>query len=100
MPATVPLGKWRFQETENIYYSERNSFRVPDYFRLDLGVNIEGSHKVSKPGHSSWTFSVYNFLGRDNVYSIFFEVKDGEVNAYQLTVFRNPIPTVTYNFSF
>ena len=100
VPATVPLGKWRFQETENIYYSERNSFRVPDYFRLDLGVNIEGSHKVSKPGHSSWTFSVYNFLGRDNVYSIFFEVKDGEVNAYQLTVFRNPIPTVTYNFSF
>jgi len=100
VPVTYPLGKWTFKGVENLFYADRNSFRVSDYFRTDLGINIEGSHKVEKLAHSSWTFSIYNVLGRDNVYSVFFNVENGEVAAYELTVFRNPIPTITYNFRF
>ncbi|MCB0497019.1 MAG: TonB-dependent receptor [Cyclobacteriaceae bacterium] len=100
VPVTYPVGKWNFKSSENLFYSERNAFRIPDYFRMDLGINIEGSHKIKKMVHSSWTFSVYNLLGRDNIYSVFFKVEDGVVNGYKLLVFPTPIPTITYNFSF
>ena len=100
VPVTYPVGKWTFRNVENLYYSDRNQFRIPDYFRLDVGLNVEGNHKIEKLGHSFWTFSVYNLLGRDNIYSIFFTVDRGLVEGYKLTVFPNPIPTVTYNFSF
>ncbi|MEO9967439.1 MAG: TonB-dependent receptor [Reichenbachiella sp.] len=100
VPVTFPVGKWDFKSSENLLYSDRNAFRIPDYFRLDLGINIEGSHKIKKLAHSSWNFSIYNVLGRDNVYSVFFRVEEGEVKGYKMTVFSHPIPTITYNFTF
>lgn len=100
VPVTYPIGKWNFKNSENLVYSDRNAFRIPNYFRLDLGLNIEGSHKIKKLAHSSWNFSIYNVLGRDNVYSVFFKVEEGEVKGYKMSVFANPIPTITYNFSF
>ena len=99
-PVTYPVGKWSYKSSENLLYSDRNAFRIPDYFRMDLGVNIEGSHKIKKLAHSSWTISVYNLLGRDNIYSVFFKVEHGVVKGYKMTVFSTPIPTVTYNFTF
>lgn len=100
IPVTYPVGKWNFKSGENILYSDRNEFRISNYFRLDLGFNINASHKLKKFTHSSWTFSVYNLLGRDNIYSVFFEVKEGEVKGYQMSIFPTPIPTITYNFRF
>ncbi len=100
VPVTIPVGKWDFEGSENLLYSERNKFRVPPYFRMDLGFNMEGNHKIRKLTHSFWTFSVYNLIGRDNIYSIFFNVKDGRVRGYKLSVFPHPIPTITYNLSF
>lgn len=100
IPVTYPVGKWSFKSSENILYSDRNEFRIPSYFRMDLGFNIDASHRLKKFNHSSWTFSVYNLLGRDNIYSVFFEVEDNEVKGYQLSIFPTPIPTITYNFKF
>ena len=100
IPVTFPVGKWDFKNSENILYSERNEFRIPNYFRLDLGFNVNASHKLKKFTHSSWTFSVYNLLGRDNIYSVFFEVEDEEVKGYKMSIFPKPIPTITYNFRF
>ena len=100
VPVTYPVGKWSFKNVENLFYSDRNKFRIPAYFRVDLGFSVEGSHKIEKLAHSFWTFSIYNVLGRDNIYSVFFTVDEGQVSAFKLLVFPNPIPTVTYNFSF
>ena len=97
-PVTYPIGKWQFNTAESLQYSERNAFRIPDYFRVDLGFDIEGTHKVKKLAHSFWTFSIYNLFGRDNAYSIFFKTVDGDVEGYKMTVFANPIPTITFNF--
>jgi hypothetical protein len=97
-PVTYPIGKWQFNTAESLQYSERNAFRIPDYFRVDLGFDVEGSHKVKKLAHSFWTFSIYNLFGRDNAYSIFFKTVDGDVEGYKMTVFANPIPTITFNF--
>lgn len=99
-PVTFPIGKYQFNNGEYVYYSQRNEFRIPDYYRLDLGVNIEGNHKKNKPGHSFINISVYNVLGRNNPYSVFFVTKSGEVKAYQSSIFSVPVPTITYNFKF
>ncbi len=99
-PITIPVGKYTYEGGERLAYSERNAFRIPDYYRADISLNIEGNHKVNKLAHSSWSISVYNLTGRDNVYSVFFKSEGGTINAYQLSIFSEPIPTITYNFRF
>lgn len=99
-PITYPVSKYYLGNSARLHYSDRNQFRIPDYFRLDLSITLEGNHKTKKLNHSSWTLSVYNLTGRDNVYSIYFVSEDGKINGYKLSVFANPIPTITYNFKF
>jgi hypothetical protein len=99
-PITLPLSKYYLDNSLRVYYSDRNAYRVPDYLRLDLALNIEGSHKVKKLAHSSWTVGVYNLTGRRNPYSIYFKSVNGQIQGYKLSIFGNPIPTVTYNFKF
>lgn len=99
-PITYPVGSYQYGGVEYTLYSDRNKFRIPDYYRLDLGINIEGNHKIKKFAHSFWNISVYNVLGRNNPYSVFFVSDAGEVKAYQSSIFSIPIPTITYNFKF
>jgi hypothetical protein len=99
-PITLPLAKYYLGNSLRVYYSDRNAYRVPDYYRLDLAMNLEGSHKVKKLAHSSWTVGVYNLTGRRNPYSIYFRSVNGQIKGYKLSVFGQPIPTITYNFKF
>ncbi len=99
-PVTVPVGNYIFNGAEYVLYSDRNEYRIPDYIRLDVGLNIEGNHKINKLAHSFWNISIYNVLGRNNPYSVFFVTDDGEVKAYQSSIFSIPIPTITYNIKF
>ena len=99
-PVTIPVAIYQLHDFDNVYYSDRNEYRIPDYFRVDFGMNLEGNHIIKKLSHSFWSFSVYNLLGRDNPYSVFFKVEDGVAKSYQLVVFGNPIPTISYNFKF
>ncbi|WP_299529622.1 TonB-dependent receptor [Ulvibacterium sp.] len=99
-PVTFPVGNYEFNGNEFVLYSERNQFRIPDFYRLDIGFNIEGNHKKNKLAHSFWTISVYNVLGRNNPYSVFFVSQDGQIEALQSSIFTIPIPSITYNFRF
>ncbi|RDV15707.1 TonB-dependent receptor [Pontibacter diazotrophicus] len=99
-PITLPLAKYTLGNSQRIYYSDRNAYRVPDYYRLDLALNIEGNHKIKKLAHSSWTLAVYNLTGRRNPYSIYFKAEEGRINGYKMSIFGQPIPTITYNFRF
>lgn len=99
-PVTVPVGKYFQNGAEYVVYSDRNQFRIPDYYRLDLSFNVEGNHKIEKLAHSFWNISIYNVLGRNNPYSVFFVTDNGEIKAYQSSIFAIPIPTITYNFKF
>ncbi|WP_300569909.1 TonB-dependent receptor [Flavobacterium sp.] len=99
-PITYPIGKYTYGNAEYTLYSDRNKFRIPDYYRLDLGINIEGNHKIKKLAHSFWNISVYNVLGRNNPYSVFFVTEKGKIKAYKTSIFAIPVPTVTYNFKF
>ncbi|RLD39369.1 MAG: TonB-dependent receptor [Bacteroidetes bacterium] len=97
-PITYPTTIYYYNDTPTLNYSERNAFRLPDYFRIDLSVNIEGNLLKRKLGHGSWAFSVYNVTGRKNAYSVYFKEEDGLIQAYKLSIFGAPIFSITYNF--
>lgn len=99
-PITTPIRKYELGGAERVFYSDRNQYRIPDYFRIDTSINVEGNHKIKKLAHSSWTLAVYNLTSRANAYSIFFRSENGKINGYKLSVFAKAIPTITYNFKF
>ncbi len=97
-PITYPVAYYNFLNINRIFYSDRNEFRIPDYMRLDLAATLNGNLKAHKLNHSSFTFTVYNVLGRKNPYSIFFRTEDGVVNGYRMSIFGEPIFMISYNF--
>lgn len=99
-PITVPQGRYYVDGANRLFYGPRNADRIPDYFRIDLSMNIEGNHRVKKLAHSSWTVGIYNLTGRRNAYSVFFQTENGAVKGYKLSILGSPIPTITYNFKF
>jgi hypothetical protein len=99
-PITLPIGRYYYSNGYRTLYGARNGYRIPDYFRMDFSMNIEGNHKLKQKTHNSWTFGVYNFTGRKNPYSVYYVTQDGVINGYKLSIFGNAIPFVTYNIRF
>ncbi|SKB46604.1 TonB-dependent receptor [Daejeonella lutea] len=99
-PVTVPIGKYFYSGSFRALYSDRNAYRVPDYFRMDLSLNVDGNHRVSQTTHNFWTFGVYNLTGRKNAYSTYFISEKTEIKGYKLSVFGSAIPFVNYNIKF
>ncbi len=97
-PYTSPLSIYYLNDNPVINYSSRNGLRVPDYFRVDLSVNVEGNLLKEKFAHGSWMFSVYNLTGRRNAYSVFFAEENGRIKGYKLSIFGAPVFTFTYIF--
>ncbi len=99
-PVTLPLAIFNSGGTTGLYYSDRNAYRIPDYFRTDISMTIEGNHKIHQKTHNTWSFGIYNVTGRQNVYSVYFIQQDGTAKGYQLSIFGTLIPFVTYSIRF
>ncbi|MGV3588824.1 MAG: TonB-dependent receptor [Adhaeribacter sp.] len=99
-PITIPIGTFYYAGSFRTLYGDRNSYRIPDYFRTDLSLNIEGNHKLKQLTHNSWTVGVYNVTGRKNPYSTYFTSEKGVINGYKLTIFAQALPFVNYNIKF
>jgi hypothetical protein len=97
-PITYPTAIFYQDGAQITYYSNRNEYRLPDYFRLDLAINLEGNLKKHKLIHGSWSFSVYNVTGRRNAYSVYFKSEQGTIKGYKLSIFGSPIVSLSYNF--
>jgi hypothetical protein len=41
-PITLPIGLYYYAGGQRVLYSDRNGYRIPDNFRIDLSMNIEG----------------------------------------------------------
>jgi hypothetical protein len=99
-PITLPVAMYYYANGQRVHYSDRNSYRIPDNFRVDLSMNIEGNHKVHQRTHNSWTIGVYNLTARKNPYSVYFVTENGRVNGYKLSIFGSIIPFVNFNIRF
>lgn len=88
----------------NIHYEwgDRNSWRLPAYHRLDLGV----SYMVQKKKWSyDINFSIYNVYNRQNPYFVYLAIKGEPGKGNQQPVLKQsslfPILTsLTWNFKF
>jgi hypothetical protein len=99
-PITYPVTTYHFDDMFLVSYSDRNKYRIPDYSRLDISLRVNGTLKSRKIAHPSWTFSLYNLLGRENVYSVYFKSSGNTIYGYKLSVFGRTIPSITYSFDF
>lgn len=105
---TLPVGRFLYQGVhddklrEIPVYQERNTFRLRDYHRLDLGIKYSMQHRW---GESYLQVGAYNIYNRRNPYHIYFifneDTPQGDVpySAKQLSLFPI-IPSLTYSFKF
>ncbi len=99
-PITYPIASYHLDNMVLTHYSDRNKYRIPDYMRLDISLKISGNLKSRKIAHPHWIFSVYNLLGRQNVYSVYFRNENNHIQGYKLSVFGKAIPSLSFNFDF
>ncbi|MEP7257692.1 MAG: TonB-dependent receptor, partial [Flavitalea sp.] len=99
-PITLPVGRFEYGGSARTLYADRNAHRIPDYFRSDFSMNIDGNHKVHQKTHNSWTIGVYNITGRKNPYSVYYVSEDGMVKGYKLSIFGSAIPYINFNIRF
>ncbi|MDX2135011.1 MAG: TonB-dependent receptor plug domain-containing protein [Saprospiraceae bacterium] len=115
--AWLPEGRFTFSDIPGVpaqpvvpVYGDRNTFRYPAYWRLDLGVIRK--FKTRKGAEHDLTFSLYNATGRRNPYFIYLDpgyetvliaeqpVKvPTSIQAKQVSLFP-ALPSVTWNFKF
>ena len=78
-------------------FSERNSFRMRAYHRLDLGMSI----KREKKGRIRvWSFGFYNFYNRKNPFFITAQTDPGGDRSWEKQSLFPLLPYVNYKFHF
>ena len=118
LPYTPAIGKIQVPSftgdgeyyEDALLYGERNSARMKDYHRLDLGLTYEVLTKRNR--RAVWTFSVYNAYNRKNPYYYYYNTHDGDyisrpnpsnpgesLSLYQVSFFPI-IPSVSYKIYF
>ncbi len=77
LPYTPVTGRQRavFSTNDTIFYEafiygEKNSARMRDYHRLDLGLTYKTKNKFGQ--NTEWTFSIYNVYNRQNPYFYYY----------------------------
>ncbi len=97
-PVTYPISIYYVDGMQFVDYASRNSYRIPDYFRVDFSINLEGNLKERKLFHSYWMLNFYNATGRKNAYSVYFQNDEGSINGYKLSIFGQMVVTLSWNF--
>ncbi len=98
-PVTVPYSYTSIDNVQIVNFSDRNSYRIPDYHRLDLALVLEGNHKKKKLWDGTWVLSFYNVYGRRNVYTVFYQKNEnGVLQPYQMSLIGTVVPSLSYRF--
>ncbi|MDX9696681.1 MAG: TonB-dependent receptor [Bacteroidales bacterium] len=101
-PVTFPSGKYEYEGMAVPIFTERNSYRMPDYHRLDISITLKGKEKPNKRLRSELNVSVYNVYNRHNAWMVTFTQdpeNPGVTKAEKVYVFPI-IPSLTWNFYF
>ncbi|MGB0402584.1 MAG: TonB-dependent receptor [Salibacteraceae bacterium] len=98
---TTPTGRFEYGGQINPVYADRNDAQMPDYHRLDLGLDWKlGVDKPKKKFEHSLNFSIYNVYNRHNAYTINF-VEDSDnvgTTIAEKTYLFGILPSITWNF--
>jgi hypothetical protein len=102
IPATFPAGRYEIMGTIIPLYTDRNSYRYPDYHRMDLALSYRPRINSSKKWQGEWNLSIYNAYNRKNAWAINFVQDDANPNITyaERTYLFSILPAVTYNFKF
>lgn len=84
--------------TQAHIYDGRNTFRVRNYHRLDIGFNYT---KQKKRGKATWNFSIYNAYNHMNpsYYQYYYDKQNNQLQLQMVTSFPF-LPSVSYSFVF
>ncbi len=102
-PVSYPVAKYAVQGNTVYYYTERNSYRIPEYHRMDLSLTYNFKKNKVRRYDQSLNLSVYNVYARRNAYSVAFRENEANPNvseAVRLSIIGTIIPALTYNFTF
>lgn len=85
-----------FSSVNDIHvYGDRNSYRMSDYHRMDVGLTYK---KDKAKGKVEWNLGIYNVYNRHNPFFLFFKRKGSEINLYQFSLFPI-ISSYSYTYS-
>ena len=99
------IQPWYYDEVSGRstgYFETRNSYRMPNYHRLDIGINM---HKEKRWGKRTWSCGVYNTYARQNPFYIYYteeynyRTEEYEPVLKQVSLLTY-IPYVRYSFTF
>lgn len=98
-------GDMLFPSHQMWLYEEPNNVKLPDYHRLDLGMNV---HIKTKRGNESvWNLSIYNVYCRINPIYAYVELVKGSGADFGKTIFKGVgvgvipiVPTFSYTLKF
>ena len=96
------LEAYSYEEVVKPYiqqYETRNNYRMPNYHRMDIGVNF---HKEKKKYTRTWSFGAYNVYNRKNPFWIHWDNLNqftDDTYLYQVSLFQI-IPYFSYSVKF
>ncbi|MDR3235944.1 MAG: TonB-dependent receptor [Prevotellaceae bacterium] len=99
-PVTFPEARYLFGEDYIPIYTDRNTYRFPDFHRMDASVDWRlGKLNTNKKWRHSLNFSVYNLYGRKNPWIINFRPDENDDQYARMTYLFGVVPSVTYTFN-
>lgn len=108
-PLTLPAGKYEFGSYNPDVITERNSYRLPAFHRLDLSATLSPRKNKTRKWKGEYVFSVYNAYNRQNPFTIYTRtlqdedgnvIGDGSRKEARLIYLFPILPSFTYNFKF
>jgi hypothetical protein len=101
-PVTFPVGRYEYGNTNVPIYSDRNSYRLADYHRMDVSFTWKDKPNPNKRWHNEFNISIYNAYNRKNPWVINFQtdINDPSVTYAEMTYLFGIIPAFTWNFKF
>ena len=85
------------------YYLNKNGYNMPNYHRLDIGVNF---YKKKDWGKRIWSFGIMNVYGRQNPIFLYYsdnKIENGnevQRSLKQFSLFPFPFPYIRYTIQF
>ena len=101
---TLPIGMYIMGGLPIKEYGEYNSFRLPDYHRIDLSATYWFFKK--KERESGFNISLYNAYNRSNPLYLYFGVKESDLENNYLKIRRKQsalykiVPSISWMFKF